>query len=222
MLSEKEKQSIRLRIREIEKKCRGEILVVLAEQVIPTRWVAYYSGLLMLLICGVFVESLSQKINLLLGMDHIAIQSALVAFILGMGYFLGYLVGRIPLVQYLFVPEKIKDLLVQMASLNYFLANSVSRTPSQSGVLIFVSVFEREVVLLVDEAIKKMVHQKQLDEIVGRALPYFRKGQWYVGTLNILEGVEGLLERFFPKPEHKENELHEELIILPSNFFLRS
>lgn len=61
MLSEKQQQDIRLRVREIEAKCHGEILVVLASRVTPRGGSEHVSGLFFLLICAIFVDDLTQK-----------------------------------------------------------------------------------------------------------------------------------------------------------------
>lgn len=119
--------------------------------------------------------------------------------------------------------ERIKRLLVSQAYMdhttrqraeNAFLEEEVFNTAQRTGIMIFISFFEHEVIVMADRGINKVVDQKEWDKIVADIVTQIRSG-------NIISGLEAgikrcgevLLEKGFHKSANDENELHDDLRI---------
>jgi putative membrane protein len=64
----------------------------------------------------------------------------------------------------------------------------VFNTRQRTGILIFVSFFEREVIVIADKGISKVVDQKDWDGIVRFIIEHIRRGK-------IVDGIEGAIKR---------------------------
>jgi len=119
--------------------------------------------------------------------------------------------------------EKLKRLLVSQAYMdnttrqraeNAFLEEEVFNTTQRTGIMIFISFFEHEVIVMADRGINKVVEQKQWDKIVADIVAQIRSGK-------VVEGLETgikqcgalLLEKGFYKTANDENELRDDLRI---------
>lgn len=97
---------------------------------------------------------------------------------------------------------------------NAFLEEEVFNTRHRTGIMIFVSFFEHEVIVMADRGISKVVDQKQWDSIVSDIVKEIR-------ARRIVEGLEGgikrcgelLLEKGFRKSDDDVNELRDDLRI---------
>lgn len=97
---------------------------------------------------------------------------------------------------------------------NAFLEEEVFNTRQRTGIMIFVSFFEREVIIMADKGISKMVDQKVWDSLVRGIIENVRNGK-------ITEGMEAaikkcgdiLLEQGFVISPDDANELKDDLRI---------
>ena len=95
-----------------------------------------------------------------------------------------------------------------------FLEEEVFNTKYRTGIMIFISFFEHEVIVMADRGISKVVEQKQWDKIVADLVGQIRAGK-------IVEGLEAgikrcgeiLLEKGFHKADDDINELSDDLRI---------
>ena len=95
---------------------------------------------------------------------------------------------------------------------NAFLEEEVFNTKQRTGIMIFISFFEHEVIVMADKGINKVVDQKQWDDIVSDLIAQIRAGR-------IVEGLESgirrcgelLLEKGFLRTEDDTNELRDDL-----------
>jgi putative membrane protein len=95
-----------------------------------------------------------------------------------------------------------------------FLEEEVFNTRHRTGIMIFISFFEREVIVMADRGISKVVDQKLWDNIVAELVNQIRLGK-------IVEGLEGaikrcgevLLEKGFTITQDDVNELRDDLRI---------
>lgn len=95
---------------------------------------------------------------------------------------------------------------------NAFLEEEVFNTRQRTGIMIFISFFEHEVIVMADKGISKVVEQKQWDLIVADLVAHIRGG-------NIIGGLEAaikqcgdlLLEKGFKKTDDDINELSDDL-----------
>jgi len=95
---------------------------------------------------------------------------------------------------------------------NAFLEEEVFNTSQRTGIMIFVSFFEREVIVMADKGINKVVEQKEWDKMVRVIIESVRKGK-------IVDGLEAaikqcgdlLLEKGFVISPDDVNELSDDL-----------
>ncbi|MEJ0054615.1 MAG: TPM domain-containing protein [Bacteroidota bacterium] len=97
---------------------------------------------------------------------------------------------------------------------NAFLEEEVFNTRHRTGIMIFVSFFEHEVMVMADRGISKVVDQKEWDKIVRNIIEKIRVGKVADGIeTSILRCGELLLEKGFIKTPDDINELRDDLRI---------
>lgn len=97
---------------------------------------------------------------------------------------------------------------------NAFLEEEVFNTRQRTGIMIFISFFEHEVIVMADRGINKVVEQKEWDRIVSTLIEHIRKGKVVEGLEAALKRCgEILLEKGFSKTADDENELRDDLRI---------
>ena len=97
---------------------------------------------------------------------------------------------------------------------NAFLEEEVFNTRHRTGIMIFVSFFEREVMVMADRGISKVVEQKEWDKMVMNIIEKIRMGKVTDGMeASILRCGEILLEKGFVKTPDDINELRDDLRI---------
>jgi putative membrane protein len=95
---------------------------------------------------------------------------------------------------------------------NAFLEEEVFNTRHRTGIMIFISFFEREVIVMADRGISKVVEQKEWDNIVKGIIDHVRKGKVTEGLeVAIKRCGEVLLEKGFLKTADDINELGDDL-----------
>jgi putative membrane protein len=93
-----------------------------------------------------------------------------------------------------------------------FLEEEVFNTRLRTGIMIFISFFEHEVIVMADKGINSVVDKARWDEIVSDLISHIRQD-------NVVEGLEKaiarcgliLLEKGFQKSEDDINELRDDL-----------
>ncbi len=93
-----------------------------------------------------------------------------------------------------------------------FLEEEVFNTRHRTGIMIFVSFFEHEVIVMADRGISKVVDQKVWDKIVINIIENIRVGKVTDGIVTAIERcTEVLLENGFVKTKDDVNELRDDL-----------
>jgi putative membrane protein len=97
---------------------------------------------------------------------------------------------------------------------NAFLEEEVFSTRHRTGIMIFVSFFEHEVIVMADRGISKVVEQKEWDKMVQNIIENIRLGKVTDGLVAaILRCGEIMLEKGFVKTPDDINELRDDLRI---------
>jgi putative membrane protein len=112
------------------------------------------------------------------------------------------------------VNQSLFDIATRQRAETAFLQEEVFNTRHRTGIMIFISFFEHEVIVMSDRGISKVVDQKQWDKIVADLIVHIRGGK-------LVEGLEGaikrcgeiLLEKGFHKTDDDVNELRDDLRI---------
>ena len=110
------------------------------------------------------------------------------------------------------VTQRHMDHATRQRAENAFLEQEIFNTRHRTGIMIFISFFEHEVIIMGDQGISKVVEQKVWDKLVQDLTTQIRKGK-------TLEGIEAaikrcgeiLLDKGFKKTADDVNELRDDV-----------
>jgi len=206
--SESDLERIKKAVHQAEDKISGEIVPVIVERsgyysIANYRAGAYTAAavFLLIIIFDRYVPTLAVYDPLLI-----------FAFILLAGFFAGIAVDFLPFAKRALLGQRHLDHATRQRAENAFLQEEVFNTRQRTGIMIFISFFEHEVIVMADKGISKVVEQKEWDKMVGLLIDQIRKGK-------IVDGLEAaikrcgeiLLEKGFVKTADDVNELKDDL-----------
>ena len=121
------------------------------------------------------------------------------------------------------VIQPLKRILIPQGELDYstrqraetaFLEEEVFNTRHRTGIMIFISFFEHEVIVMADRGISKVVDQKEWDDLVSGLTRNIGNGEIVDGIVQAIGRCgEILKEKGFTKTNDDVNELREDLRI---------
>lgn len=94
-----------------------------------------------------------------------------------------------------------------------FYQNFANKTHDQTAVLIFVSLFEKECVVLADKTISEKLNQKDWDDVVKIVIDGIKSKTMSKGLVDGIQKAGEHLIKHFPASIHNANELPNELVI---------
>ena len=211
-LREEDLERIKAAVKNAEEKISGEIVPVLVERS-GDYLIALYKGSLI----GAALTFITMVI-----LDRFVINDAVntlfydPVFILLIVILGGVLGAVVPYfsdpVKRLLVARRYQDLVTRQCAENAFLEEEVFNTRQRTGVMIFISFFEHEVIVMADKGISKIVDQKQWDNIVQDLIKDIRNGRVVEALENgIKQCGDILLEKGFRKTIDDVNELRDDL-----------
>jgi len=211
-LKDEDLERIKAAVKNAEEKISGEIVPVLVERS-GDYLIALYKGSLI----GAALTFISMVV-----LDRFVINDAVntlfydPVFILLIVILGGVLGAVVPYfsdpVKRLLVARRYQDLVTRQCAENAFLEEEVFNTRQRTGVMIFVSFFEHEVIVMADKGISKIVDQKQWDQIVQDLIKDIRNGRVVEALENgIKQCGDILLEKGFRKTIDDVNELRDDL-----------
>lgn len=115
-----------------------------------------------------------------------------------------------------FVTGRRAEEMAREQAIQEFAALALHRTRGRTGVLIFVSLFERCVIVLGDEAIHARIGDAGWLEVDALVLDRVREGALADGLIAGVERVGAVLARHFPAEHDAPNELPDHLIVRES------
>jgi len=208
--SENDLNRIKAAVNEAESKISGEIVPVIVGKSGHYTIANYKAGVLTAALGFVLIIIFDRYVPSLALYDPM-----LIFFAVGVFGGLGALAAHyvIPLKR-LLLEQKHKDNATRQRAENVFLEEEVFNTRQRTGIMIFISFLEHEVIVMADTGISKVVEQKEWDKIVIHLTDYIRRDK-------IVEGLEGalkrcgeiLLEKGFTKTADDTNELQDDLRI---------
>jgi len=203
-------ERIKSAVHQAESKISGEIVPVFVEKsgfyAVANYRAALVGGTLAFLLVIVF----DRYLPALAVYDPMIIFLAVVMFALLAGVAANYL----DFVRRLFVPQQHFDHATRQRAETAFLQEEVFNTRHRTGIMIFISFFEREVMVIADRGISKVVEQKEWDKMVQGIIENIRMGKVVEGMeVAILRCGEILLEKGFLKTDDDVNELKDDLRI---------
>jgi putative membrane protein len=203
-------ERIRAAVHQAESKISGEIVPVFVEKsgfysIANYRAAVVFGSLIFLLV--IFADRY---------MPAFAIYDPLLIFLsVVMFGLIGALVSNyVDGIRKIFIPQQHLDRATRQRAETAFLQEEVFNTRHRTGIMIFISFFEREVMVIADRGISKVVEQKEWDKMVHDIIQNIRMGKVVDGIeAAILRCGEILLEKGFLKTPDDVNELKDDLRI---------
>ncbi|MFK7858901.1 MAG: TPM domain-containing protein [Granulosicoccus sp.] len=212
-LTEKEKAALSAKINHAESRTRAEIVTVIAQQsdgyrYIPVLWAAllalsvpglYY--LYLTLTTGGWVES-GQILS-----ANTWLYTLQVLVFLGLG-----MLFQIPAARLWIIPSSVKRQRAARHAREQFFLQNLHQTEGRTGVLVFVSVAEHYVEIIVDSAIAQAIDNDLWKQTVDEFIAHVQRGEIATGFENTIEHCREILWEHFPAPEGRPDELPNHLI----------
>ncbi|MEQ8354712.1 MAG: TPM domain-containing protein [Kiloniellaceae bacterium] len=200
-LGNDEKQRLRDRIEKAEHGTSGELVTVIARTsdsyvFIPLLWAS---------VLALSVPPLSGLAGLRL--DLATLSGVQLVTFLALSFAFRWTPVKMRL-----IPKRVKRQRAARTAREQFLAQRVHHTAGRSGVLIFVSVAERYVEILADQAINEKVAQEDWDGIVAAFVAAVKRGEVAAGFEQAVDACGALLATHFPAGPGGRNELPDHLI----------
>jgi putative membrane protein len=206
--SQQDLERIKAAVRTAEDKISGEIVPVFVERS-GTYSIAVYRGFLLLAgLAFLAIIVFDRYIPALAIYDPLLIflSITLVGFI-GAGA-----TTFIEPLKRLLMSQSHMDKVTRQRAENAFLEEEVFNTRHRTGIMLFISFFEHEVIVMADRGISKVVEQKEWDKMVRAITENVRLGKVTEGIeAAILRCGEILLEKGFLKTVDDVNELRDDL-----------
>ena len=208
--SQQDLERIKAAVRTAEDKISGEIVPVFVERS-GTYSIAVYRGFLLLAgLAFLAIIVFDRYIPALAVYDPLLIfLSITLAGFIGAGA-----TTFIEPLKRLLVSQSHMDRVTRQRAENAFLEEEVFNTRHRTGIMLFISFFEHEVIVMADRGISKVVEQKEWDKMVRAITENVRLGKVTEGIeAAILRCGEILLEKGFLKTVDDVNELRDDLRI---------
>jgi putative membrane protein len=212
-LSETEKAKLSAKINHAESRTRAEIVTVIAQtsdgyRYISTLWAA---------LIALSIPGLHYFWNLFSSGGWVTTEVAENPFywlypiqvltFLGLG-----MIFQIPKARLWMVPNSVKQRRAARHAREQFFSQKLHETQERTGILIFVSVAERYVEIIVDTAIADVVDNHMWNETVEEFIEHVRKGDISKGFESTIEHCRQIVWEHFPAPEGRPDELPNHLI----------
>lgn len=141
-----------------------------------------------------------------------------IVFVLVVG--LVFLLVNIPALDRLIIPIDSRTAAVTRRTARHFTESGIYATKENSGILIFISLLEREVRIVADYGISSKIDQLEWDALAAGLVSGFNYKNKNItageAIINTVEKCGTLLAEHFPPLEENPNELNDGLVILPS------
>jgi putative membrane protein len=212
--SEADLQRIKRAVKEAENNISGEIVPVFVERS-GTYTTAIYKGGIILAMLFFVVLILFDRYVITDASYTLFYDPVFIFFAVVLGGVLGALLTSVfeKLKRFL-INQKQMDECTRQYAVNAFLEEEVFNTRHRTGIMIFISFFEHEVIVMADRGISKVVNQQEWDKIVTDLVTHIRKGKAVDGIeAGIKRCGEILLEKGFHKTADDINELRDDLRI---------
>lgn len=127
-----------------------------------------------------------------------------------------YFLANISSIDRLIVPAKTMQKKVYERAVLHFMNSGISYTRDRTGILIFISLLERKVVLLADSGINEKIEQSRWQQIVDNVVAGIKRGDFTDHLVKSIHDCGEILIKHFPIKADDENELYNEIEELKS------
>lgn len=206
--SSEELDRLKAAVKKAEEKISGEIVPVFVERSDFYIMANYRGGVLVAAAVFALIVLFDRYVPALAILDPMLI-FLLVAIA---GLVGGLVTHSLPFLKRMLISREHLDQATRKRAETAFLEEEVFNTRHRTGILIFVSFFEHEVMVLADRGISKVVDQKEWDGMVQHIIEKVRMGRITEGIEDaILRCGEILFEKGFLKTADDINELKDDL-----------
>jgi putative membrane protein len=212
-LSETEKATLSAKINHAESRTRAEIVTVIAQtsdgyRYIPTLWAA----LAALSAPGLYylwssLNSDGWVTTELADNASYWLYSIQVLLFLGLG-----MIFQIPKARLWMIPKRVKRQRAARHAREQFFLQNLHETKGRTGILIFVSVAEHYVEIIVDTAVADVVDNHVWNKTVEKFIEHLRTGDISKGFESTIEQCRQIAWEHFPAPDGRPDELPNHLI----------
>ena len=212
-LTEPEKTALIAKINHAESKTCAEIVTVIAQQsdgyrYIPILWAA----LTALCVPGIYFAWLTFSTSGWIVPSE-ALAAARWLYPLQVLVFLGLgMLLQFPQARMWIIPRSVKIQRAARHAREQFFLQNLHQTNSRTGILIFVSVAEHYVEIMVDSGIAEVVDNVLWNDTVDEFISHIKRGEIAAGFDSTIEHCRQVLWEHFPAPDGRPDELPNHLI----------
>jgi putative membrane protein len=205
-LTEEEKKEIESCVKEVEKNTSGEIVPMVVSA-------SYHYPMSNMIGALIFSLLISIGVTLVFSIRKswggaTALDLWLFPAVFAVSFLLFHeLVKRIPWLKRIFITKAEIDEEVEEAALTSFYRNGLNNTRDRTGILIFISVFERRTFVLADEGINAKVDTGVWQEIVDTVVQSIRQRRQAEGICQAVRRCGDLIRKAFPIKADDTDEL---------------
>ncbi len=215
VLSEGDRPKIEAAVVAAEKKTNAEIVPMIVRRSSSAVEVnrGLFGGALVGFIVGHLVEHFAESLNVL----HLPALTVLVALPASYYAILGAIFGVVmarftPLKRYFFTKHERREAGHVRAELEFY-RQKVNATQDGIGILIFISMFERQVVVLADETISKVLPEATWNDVCQKVILGLKNKALAQNLAEAISDIGRLCEPHFPAKESNSDELANQLIV---------
>lgn len=198
-----EKEQIRQAVANAEGSTAGEIATM-----VVARSDSYHEAVTL----GAVLGSAMLALLIAIVSQHVTIWSYLpLAIILYFPFQL--LVRRVPSLQRPFIAGSRLEEAVRERAVRAFYEKGLYRTADETGILIFISIFERKVWILGDRGINSRISTDSWQQLVKVLTTGIREGRACEALCEVIGSCGKELARHFPRQKNDSNELQDEILV---------
>lgn len=208
--SESDLQRIKAAVHNAELKISGEIVPVIVERSGVYAIASYRAALFSAVLAFSFVVVFDRYVPSLAIYDPLTI----FIFVLAVGLLGGLCAHYVDAIKRFMLTQQHLDKATRLKAESSFLQEEVFNTHQRTGIMIFLSFFEHEVIVMADKGIGKVVPQKEWDKMVQDLIGKIKLGKTVDGLEACIRRCgEILLENGFITSQDDKNELKDDLRI---------
>lgn len=199
----KVRQKIRVAINEVERQSSCELVAVISDKSYNYIFIAAMTSALIALILPPFLMVSSIGFNAVL-----IYQIQVITFVLL------FLLFNIEYIARIFVPKSFLKLKASQKANETFIRQGLHQTHNHQAIMIFVSLFEHFVEIIVDDGVKEKLSSDVWQNIIHKFTIDVKNGNFENGYLGAIESIGYILKTEFPRTNDSDSILPNRLIEL--------
>jgi putative membrane protein len=208
LISGSDKEKIKKAIDDLERTSTGELLTFITFKSSNYLYFRYvFSSVIALFIMFFYLVFLKNIIFYNLDSNLIAMLLYLLVFT-----FCFFISEKYFVLQYL-IPNKVKKHKCEKQASIEFFKNGMYKTKDNTGILIYISILEKEVIVIGDEGINSKIESKSWDLLINTIIEGIKSKDLASGIVAGLKASNDLVKTHFPLKEEYLNEISNSLII---------